>query len=59
MRKVPFSSHVAPLEYRLVGGFNESEGRVEVRYNNIWGTVCSDGFDLAEATVVCKRLGYK
>lgn len=47
----------APIEYRLADG-NEFEGRVEVKYRGIWGTVCDDDFGETEATVVCKSLGY-
>ncbi|KAI7845778.1 hypothetical protein COHA_000692 [Chlorella ohadii] len=32
-------------------------GRLELRYNNGWRPVCSDGFDTLAATVVCKQLG--
>ena len=43
---------------RLVGGPSLYEGRLEVRYNNIWGTVCDDYFDDRDATVVCRSLGF-
>ncbi|KAL5014142.1 hypothetical protein ScPMuIL_008412 [Solemya velum] len=42
-------------DIRLVGG-NSSFGRVEIFYNNAWGTVCDDGFSSMAANIACKTL---
>ncbi|PVD22132.1 hypothetical protein C0Q70_17937 [Pomacea canaliculata] len=48
----------APFVVRLSGGASMYEGRVEVRYNNYWGTVCDDNFEPVDAQIVCRTLGY-
>ena len=49
-------------DIRLVGGQSSFEGRIEVCWNNEWGTVCDDEIVSQEAidnfaTVVCRQLG--
>lgn len=43
---------------RLVGGRNPTEGNVEVFYRGRWGSICDDEWDIREAYIVCKMLGY-
>ena len=49
-------------DVRLVGGRQPYEGRVEVCFNETWGTICNYiapwSWNISEADVVCKQLGY-
>ena len=45
-------------EYRLTNGGDRLQGRVEVKYRGVWGSVCDDDFGYREASVVCKSLGF-
>ena len=47
------------LEIRLTGADEQRRGRLEVFYNNEWGTVCDDKFGRREGEVVCRQLGFK
>ena len=57
-------SHLSDFSVRLVDGFAPNEGRVEVLYQGVWGTICAEsdskslGWDSYAAKLVCKQLGY-
>ena len=43
---------------RLQDGTDISNGRVEICQNGTWGSVCMDGWDSIDASVVCRQLGH-
>ena len=44
-------------DIRLAEGTSRLEGRLEICKNNVWGTVCDQGWDKLDARVVCRQLG--
>lgn len=45
-------------DLRLVGGNNEREGRIEICFNETWGTVCDNFWSTNDASVACRQLGF-
>ena len=43
---------------RLVGGHDNSSGRVEIYFNGSYSTICDSRWGIQEARVVCKTLGF-
>ena len=44
-------------DVRLAGGPSSNEGRVELCYNGVWGSVCRS-YNNNAAAVICRQLGY-
>lgn len=45
-------------EIRLVNGSTALEGRVEICFNGIWGSICNSIWHGRDAAVACRQLGY-
>ena len=52
------STHVVFQTIRLRAGAVPWKGRVEIKVNREWGTICESGFDVVDANVVCRHLGF-
>ena len=47
-----------PPVVRLAGSGKRNQGRVQIFYANIWGSVCDSNWDIYDAHVVCRQLGF-
>ena len=41
-----------------MNGSSSSEGRLEICYNNTYGTICDDQWGPLDAKVACRQLGF-
>ena len=46
-------------DIRLVNGATAFEGRLEICWNETWGTVCDQYWSGSDAQVACRQLGYQ
>lgn len=53
----PLSFPIVPENVRLVDGHKRCQGRVEVKQQGQWGTVCKGSWNFAAAKVVCQQVG--
>nr|XP_054772349.1 deleted in malignant brain tumors 1 protein-like [Lytechinus pictus] len=54
----PNSATIDSSKIRLIGGSDAFEGRVEIFYEGVWGTVCDKTWDFQSAKAVCRLLGF-
>ncbi|VDI19381.1 Hypothetical predicted protein, partial [Mytilus galloprovincialis] len=47
------------VEIRLFGGSSPADGRVDIKENGQWGSLCDNNYGLAELQVICNTLGYR
>ncbi|XP_071502324.1 scavenger receptor cysteine-rich domain-containing protein DMBT1-like [Diadema antillarum] len=52
------ASVICARRVRLVGSTSDYQGTVELYYDGEWNSVCDDGWDLVDAGVVCRMLGF-
>jgi deleted-in-malignant-brain-tumors protein 1 len=45
-------------DLRLVGGTTDMDGRVEICFNETWGTICDNLWTTNDGNVACQQLGF-
>ena len=55
---LPFKGLCIDGDVRLEDGVKEYDGRIEICYNDEWGSVCDDYVNDSVAEVVCRQLGF-
>ena len=43
---------------RLTDGVQSGSGRLEIYHDGEWGSICDDSFDITDAHVACRQIGY-
>ena len=55
--------HLVPIcndsDVRLTGTDTPTQGRLEVCFYGVWGSVCDDSWTDVNSQVVCQQLGYE
>ena len=44
-------------DVQLVGGLDMYEGKIEICFNQTWGSVCRRSYSYATETLACRKLG--
>ncbi|XP_047242486.1 scavenger receptor cysteine-rich type 1 protein M130-like [Girardinichthys multiradiatus] len=61
VKGIVYSEHFTKItcsgSVRLVHGSNHCSGRLEVKLNELWSSVCDEGFNQQDAEVVCREIG--
>ena len=53
-----YPQNISVMPIRLRGSHSSNMGRIEVHYAGTWGSVHESGWDIKDATVACRQLGY-
>lgn len=46
-------------DLRVMDGSSVREGRVEVCFNQAWGTICNEHYGVADAQILCSQLNFE
>ena len=52
----PTDATINEYPVRLVGGSNRNEGRVEIQFAGVWGTVCDDAWGINDGNVRFEKM---
>lgn len=58
-----FNIHIVeelPRPIRLAGSYQTYMGRVRINVGGLrWGSICGEGWDVNDANVVCRQMGFQ